>query len=335
MKTSATLVLLTLSHFINSSPLTSNKAPKSWVKDLKPKFKTPENVKHFLPVKSGVADFQKISAGSPIFFKKPVLKNKEPIMLLEDNRIFFPDEISDEAKNDTDNGMKFNVNIEVINSKSPKLQEINLGSPCENGRTYCENVASYPYETIKKLFEDGDVNLEYFSIEDDNELLTDLEPKCAQGKTYCDYDDTYPYDVIYDMMKNDFGHKDFFVTDEKYSGFWDGISGNEDEKYMCETRSKIIHPMRAKTVNGKWKYIVNLDDGKHVQAVKVEICKRPNLPCKMTRSFPMDHLTNCRQRTTFRRLLALSDFAKVEPDTFLIPSECSCAYKKYTDSAKF
>ena len=128
---------------------------------------------------------------------------------------------------------------------------------------------------------------------------------------------------------------------------------NRQESAVCQATEKYIFPKRAKSTEGKWRYIVNT--GKYKQGVTIETChprrtrgtyvrtptKQYRLPftstvillplfsgesCKYDGEegqFPQ--ATECKQIYTKHNMLAISEDGDIFVENFRIPSTCVCS----------
>lgn len=164
-------------------------------------------------------------------------------------------------------------------------------------------------------------------IKVDEEKVLDAVPRCSHEGNFCESVPTYPYAAVNKMLKN-LVRKDFFGLEEDEVEPWNRMDGEGEEKFMCQSYTKVIRPQSGKTLDGKWKYIINLENQEYVQAIKIEICKNPKKPCEMSHNFPRDVITTCKQKYMNRRLLSISNNGSAEPDIYALPSGCSCSYKR-------
>lgn len=99
------------------------------------------------------------------------------------------------------------------------------------------------------------------------------EPKCAQGNTYCERLDDYPYRRLKNIIRPHQGFDVFFGDESQPDEFTNRI-GEAEEKFVCESRERIIYPQGAKNKFNKWQLILNEKTDGYIQAVKVEECVR-------------------------------------------------------------
>jgi len=102
-----------------------------------------------------------------------------------------------------------------------------------------------------------------------------------------------------------------------------------DEHPLCDSVTQWIYPKVAKTVQGQWRYIINIE--KYKQGVSVVKCnlRRPDEGCKYGgKEGNFLGATKCKQIYSRHNMLTVSPDNGVGYDTFLIPSACVCHYKK-------
>jgi len=176
----------------------------------------------------------------------------------------------------------------------------------------------------------------------------------SNKKNYCT-DNAYPKEVelgIFKLMK---GTKE--ITSELFQQLYDAkcrdIKGrffDVDEEQLCYGIPKIIRPQKAKNLDDKWQWIVNIDN--YTQTVEIEECHNfneyedtvtSNDTVQFEEQTTFDEfgsclysgsegnnpdLTVCRQLYTEHKLLALSDEGQLIVDSFKLPSACACFVRK-------
>lgn len=94
-------------------------------------------------------------------------------------------------------------------------------------------------------------------------------PKTECGDTYCTHDPNYPSDVIAslntELQKFEYLFGDDFVDTL-------ALRFDSDESGLCQSRRRLVHPKRGKTVQNTWLTIIN-DDDKYRQGVTIEECQ--------------------------------------------------------------
>lgn len=169
-----------------------------------------------------------------------------------------------------------------------------------------------------------------------NVLLPKLEasgrPSCVQtpDDTFCEVVDNYPnktsikseIDLSPQQFNDIFGSKEI-------DGRKSYADSETDEESVCRKVPRVIYPQMAKNQANQWVYVVN--EVEYTQAVVAEICEKPGKPCTHLENMPMGMYSRCKQKYSYKRLLALHPTEKrTYPDAFKFPSCCSC-YIKYLD----
>jgi len=98
----------------------------------------------------------------------------------------------------------------------------------------------------------------------------------------------------------------------------------------CDSQESFVYPRTARNRKRQWRFVINVpgEDGEdnYVQAVKVEKCIRQGESCNIASSGY--EATVCKQKYTYRRLLALSEDGTQYVDSFRFPSCCICYQQK-------
>ena len=100
--------------------------------------------------------------------------------------------------------------------------------------------------------------------------VTKSRPSCAQKSEYCQYYAGYPFKQIFDVVKDKNIDPKLFSSDElpdKTSDRWFG-----DDDHLCDVVEQYIYPSMAKSVDERWKHIINLNQGGFTQGVKIKYC---------------------------------------------------------------
>jgi len=99
------------------------------------------------------------------------------------------------------------------------------------------------------------------------------------------------------------------------------------ETPLCDTRSQYIYPKRAKNKADEYRYILNVPNTEYVQVVRIETCSDPGTSCRLQGGLRFSDFgvrTVCRQKYTYRKMMAISDNGEEEVDLFKFPSACVC-----------
>ncbi|KAL3276965.1 hypothetical protein HHI36_012330 [Cryptolaemus montrouzieri] len=157
-------------------------------------------------------------------------------------------------------------------------------------------------------------------------------PKCANGDTFCEKFDSYPKHHLKQVLQNKEVIREFFGRDEESPVIINRHGGlAESVNFLCPSVERTIFPKIGKNKNNKWKYIINQEEDGYIQGVRVETCRRKNVPCDLIGELPLGYITSCKQKYIYRRLLSVSDLGAPTPDTFQLPSACCCSYKRDMD----
>lgn len=102
------------------------------------------------------------------------------------------------------------------------------------------------------------------------------------------------------------------------------------ESPACDSEESFVYPRTARNRKRQWRFVINVpgEDGEdnYVQAVKVEKCIRQGESCNIASSGY--ETTVCRQKYTYRRLLAFGEDGSQYVDSFRFPSCCVCYQQK-------
>lgn len=173
--------------------------------------------------------------------------------------------------------------------------------------------------------------------------------KCLSGSSYCETEDDYPKNIILKALEtNKELSVDLFqqLYDSKCKDPIQTRGFNIDEEQLCYGIPKIIYPRKAKNLDEKWRYVVNIDN--YTQSVEIEEChnfdeyeedaKNGSVQFGEKKE-PTDFgvclysgaegnnpdLTVCRQIYTEHKLLALDpEEGQLLVDSFKLPSACAC-----------
>jgi len=119
--------------------------------------------------------------------------------------------------------------------------------------------------------------------------------------------------------------------DEDGDEIGDGSSTRQaafsSETPACNSQQSFVYPRTARNRAREWRFVINVpgetaEQENYVQAVKVERCLREGETCNIA-SAGYDS-TVCRQKYSYRRLLALGENGEQYVDSFRFPSCCIC-----------
>jgi len=167
---------------------------------------------------------------------------------------------------------------------------------------------------------------------------------------YCETEKNYPENIVLKAIQN---NKELSVDlfqqlyDSKCKDPIQTRGFNIDEEQLCYGIPKIIFPRKAKNLDEKWRYVVNIDN--YTQSVEIEECHDFNYydeePVAQNGSVQFGEkteqenfgvclysgaegnnpdLTTCKQIYTEHKLLALSEEGQLLVDSFKLPSACAC-----------
>ncbi|CAG2111494.1 unnamed protein product [Medioppia subpectinata] len=164
-------------------------------------------------------------------------------------------------------------------------------------------------------------------------LLPDLDskgrPTCLSSPddTFCEAVQNYPNATI--KQEIDFSPLQFleiFGTKD-IDGRKSYIDDDLTEERVCRRIPKVIYPQMAKNEANQWIYVVN--EVEYTQAVVAEICEKEGKSCAyLDNNLPPGMYSRCRQKYSYKRLLALHPTEKrTYSDKFKFPSCCACYVK--------
>jgi len=101
------------------------------------------------------------------------------------------------------------------------------------------------------------------------------------------------------------------------------------ESPLCDYVESFVYPRSARNLKREWRFVVNLPGGDeqedYVQTVKIQRCLREGEACNIEVSGFSS--TICRQKYTYKKMLAINTNGTHYVDTFRFPSCCLC-YRK-------
>ncbi|XP_012154996.1 protein spaetzle-like [Ceratitis capitata] len=177
------------------------------------------------------------------------------------------------------------------------------------------------------LFEVGDGFVVYNTSHD---IKAEEEVICTErvkGQTFCTEVANYLEAAqLNKFTKDDFEKfrpyfKDDFVQETPIAN---RMSDEIDESYYCESRTRLIYPKLAETVESKWLMVVQHQQYK--QGIVVEQCANEDAPCKYDDLLPFGVKSRCRQHYVYRSLVVLVD-GEMQERSMKLPSACKCALR--------
>jgi len=168
-----------------------------------------------------------------------------------------------------------------------------------------------------------------------------MPPKpCFDQARFCGSNESeYPSDAInaviqktIEVSRYGLAHKKFFEPLSNTSTYDSPARALESEQLLspaCRSRTEIIpRHTRAKTISGKWKYLLEYSAGP-VQNVQMVFCENDGGNCLNENDNPhVDGSTICKQLYKTQKLLAIDEEGEISVDTFELPSACVCHYKE-------
>ncbi|CAG0899942.1 unnamed protein product [Darwinula stevensoni] len=163
-------------------------------------------------------------------------------------------------------------------------------------------------------------------------------PHCARNLTYSFCLDDYEYPT-YEMKGAIENHAEKFneiyadVADQHTKDTVETITYIDDETYLCPSDVLFVRPKRARNVEGKWKIVVNLEEGYHsfTQTVRTEKCLE-TVRGKYCPLVPECYESKCIQKSIYHRFLTYDPYDEYFPfalDIFQLPGSCSCYVGEY------
>ena len=157
------------------------------------------------------------------------------------------------------------------------------------------------------------------------------ESECSRD-TYCVSPGDYPTDRVVQVMQG---------SSEVYKQVFDSQCSNIiatrgfaiDEDPLCSGVQRLIFPRKARNMENKWKFVVNIDN--FTQSIEIEECDDRFVfsqesgdqfgDCLYSGSQGNNpEFTACKQIYTEHKLLALTETGQLEVDRFMLPSACAC-----------
>lgn len=176
-----------------------------------------------------------------------------------------------------------------------------------------------------------------YDIDDDNNNQLDGNydsmppsdniPNCAaNGSTYCETVDGYPTQYVHSIM-NTIENQKLLTNNGVVTtyGLTQRMDMSMDEISFCTTRSVVIYPKLALSVNNDWCYIIN--QAHYLQGVRVELCTHSNA-CGFSELLPNGYVSQCKQKFEERLLVGLDGDGHAVKNYFRLPSHCECILRR-------
>ncbi|XP_011214878.2 protein spaetzle-like [Bactrocera dorsalis] len=152
-------------------------------------------------------------------------------------------------------------------------------------------------------------------------------PERQKGQTFC----TEVTNYLEATQLNKFSREEF----EKFKPYFkddfvqpvnvtNRMNDDIDDSYYCESKTRLVYPKVAETVESKWLMVVQHEQYK--QGVLVEQCENEDAPCKFDELLPLGVKSRCKQHFVYRSLVVLVDGVMHERMVRL-PNACKCALR--------
>lgn len=108
----------------------------------------------------------------------------------------------------------------------------------------------------------------------------------------------------------------------------DSGDNNVEARPLCASRESIIYPRMGQTARNTWMYIVN--SRRYQQGIRVEMCASGGGDAcawpggGRSGALPFGMRAVCKQKFTFRQLLAVDAYGRPKMEAFRMPCCCSC-----------
>lgn len=238
------------------------------------------------------------------------------------------------------NDLKSEVNIDL--PVCPKAEMLSIPKINSTSPVLVDEAPIKPIKNTAVKFQDRKKRQAGFAFE---------PKKCSSEnqQNYCETEEDYPKNIVLKVIQsNKELSLDLFqqLYDSKCKDPIQTRGFNIDEEQLCYGIPKIIFPRKAKNLDEKWRYVVNIDN--YTQSVEIEECHNFNEyddlsvqngsvqfgETKELEDFGVclysgsegnnPDLTTCRQIYTEHKLLALSEEGQLLVDSFKLPSACAC-----------
>ncbi|XP_017763935.1 PREDICTED: uncharacterized protein LOC108553516 [Eufriesea mexicana] len=159
----------------------------------------------------------------------------------------------------------------------------------------------------------------YFPDNEGKQLMlrNGIVPKC-NGTTFCENVSEYPTNMINDIIEKNPYLRNYESADAVDIGF----RQNTATEVLCLSNEQIVRPQSAENVNNEWLYIFN--NSNFTQGILIETCANEGSSCRLVEGFAGGYVTSCRQKYSYRQLVAIGANGSVSHDHFRFPSSCCC-----------
>ena len=96
---------------------------------------------------------------------------------------------------------------------------------------------------------------------------------------------------------------------------------------LCGAVGSYVYPKRGRNKDDRFRFIINAPELRYIQAVRIEKCRETGSSCRLRGGLSFEDFgvrTVCRQKYTYRKMLALAEDGSEEVDLFKFPSCCIC-----------
>ncbi|XP_069690367.1 protein spaetzle-like [Periplaneta americana] len=158
----------------------------------------------------------------------------------------------------------------------------------------------------------------------ESQLMKPPDNACGAGKIFCEEVENYPEARIREILNRDKGkYADLFGEETK----WSRIPGRMTDFgiQLCAGEERLYFPKVGVNDEEDKHYIVNIGE-EFKQGIQLEICRNPDEACSLAEGFPSGYVTQCVQKYSHKKLLALEyggDSCVV--DNFKLPTCCICS----------
>ncbi|XP_077266047.1 protein spaetzle-like [Temnothorax americanus] len=153
-------------------------------------------------------------------------------------------------------------------------------------------------------------------------------------QTYCEDVPNYPQEFVNRMLAANSSLLHYASEDFKESGLTPKI--DDQETPLCLSMEKLIHPKTAVNKDDVWLYILQSEEPKFSQGLRIEACSEENAKCEVIDGFAEGYITMCKQKYIYRELTAISETGEIIRDYFRLPASCCChiEYKAGKESVR-
>ncbi|XP_076279967.1 uncharacterized protein LOC143208908 [Lasioglossum baleicum] len=151
-----------------------------------------------------------------------------------------------------------------------------------------------------------------------------VSPVCkgrSTRSTYCEEVTHYPEHTVNEALKRNESLKYLAVVDE-VSVIVQRFTAEDNDVPLCRSTEQVVYVQAAINMDNEWKYIANQANFK--QGIRIETCSNENAECSTVNGPGAGYKTSCRQKFSYRQLVAVQPDDTLILDTFKFPSSCCC-----------